>query len=255
MPAPILAGLGAAGIAAAVGKGAATVGLSAAGGVASYYIVDAARAKHDPMTGQAILTTARNIGGVFENQKTPAQGGYVYTPISSDEQRESMLWLHKNVFNTPKWLTDTSILQNIEHTGYFEFVRRIQARQLNQLIGVETLGRLINSETMDGNHYSVHMMLKDLREGIWSEAYKNKNVDVYRRNLQNTYVNQLINLLLKEYDASYDVETSDIKALARGELKMLATLLKRAKNSNVDVMTKYHYENAIAQIEETFSNE
>ena len=58
MPAPILAGIGAAGIATAVGKGAAKVGLSAAGGVASYYIVDAARAKHDPMIGHAILTTA-----------------------------------------------------------------------------------------------------------------------------------------------------------------------------------------------------
>ena len=58
MPAPILTGIGAAGIAAAVGKGAATVGLSAAGGVAAYYIVDAARAKHDPMIGHAILKTA-----------------------------------------------------------------------------------------------------------------------------------------------------------------------------------------------------
>ena len=49
MPVPILAGITAAGAAAAMGKGAATVGLSAAGEVASYYIVDAARAKHDPM--------------------------------------------------------------------------------------------------------------------------------------------------------------------------------------------------------------
>ena len=58
MTAPILAGIGAAGIAAAVGKSAATVGLSAAGGVASYYIVDAARGKDEPMIGHAILTTA-----------------------------------------------------------------------------------------------------------------------------------------------------------------------------------------------------
>ena len=58
MPAPILAGLGAAGIAAAVGKSTATVGLSAAGGVASYYIVDAARGKDELMIGHAILTTA-----------------------------------------------------------------------------------------------------------------------------------------------------------------------------------------------------
>ena len=58
MPVPILAGITAAGAAAAMGKGAATVGLSTAGGVASYYIVDAARAKHDPMIGHAILMTA-----------------------------------------------------------------------------------------------------------------------------------------------------------------------------------------------------
>ena len=58
MPAPIIAGQGAAGIAAAVGKSAATVGLSAAGGIASCYIVDAARGKDEPMIGHAILTTA-----------------------------------------------------------------------------------------------------------------------------------------------------------------------------------------------------
>ena len=48
MPAPIIVGLGAAGIAAAVGKIAAAVGLSAAGEVASYYIVDAARERRSP---------------------------------------------------------------------------------------------------------------------------------------------------------------------------------------------------------------
>ena len=58
MPDPILAGITAAGAAAAMGKGAATVGLSAAGGVASYDIVDAARSKDEPMIGHAILTTA-----------------------------------------------------------------------------------------------------------------------------------------------------------------------------------------------------
>ena len=41
-----------------MGKGAATVGLSAAGGVASYYIVNAAKAKNDPTSGHAILMTA-----------------------------------------------------------------------------------------------------------------------------------------------------------------------------------------------------
>ena len=52
MPAPIIAG------AIPVGKIAATVGLSAAGGVASYYIIDSVRGNDQPMINHALLTTA-----------------------------------------------------------------------------------------------------------------------------------------------------------------------------------------------------
>lgn len=197
----------------------------------------------------------RNIGGVFENIRTPAQGGTVYTPISVGEQRKSMLWLQRNVFDTPQWLVDTSILQNIDHSGYFENLRRVQARQLNQLMGIETLGRLINMETMEGERYSAYQMLKDLRKGIWNEAYKASNVDLFRRNLQNTYLERMTHLLLEEHPASYNVGTSDVKALVRGELSTLKSILKRAKNSNVDMMTKYHYENAIAKIDTALGDE
>ena len=58
MPAPIIAGAIPAGIAAAVGKSAATVGLSAAGGVASYYIIDSVRGNDQPMISHTILTSA-----------------------------------------------------------------------------------------------------------------------------------------------------------------------------------------------------
>ena len=124
----------------------------------------------------------------MKNLKTPAQAGTVYTPLSANEQRKSMLWLQRNVFDTPSWLVDTSVLSNIDHSAYFESLRRVQARQLNQLLGLETLGRLINSETMEGDRYSAHEMLSELRKGIWSEAYKGLNVDIFRRNLQNTYL-------------------------------------------------------------------
>ncbi|SDQ91818.1 zinc-dependent metalloprotease [Flagellimonas zhangzhouensis] len=192
---------------------------------------------------------ARNIGGVFETIKTPSQKGSVYAPISAKEQQESMVWLQKNVFDTPKWLIDTSVLQNIDHSSYFENLRRVQSRQLNQLMGIETLGRLINTETLDGEQYGAYQMLSDLRKGIWKEAYQNKSVDLYRRNLQNTYLERLTELLLDEHSASYNVETSDVKALAYGELKALQSTLKRAKNGNINAMTKYHYENTIAKID------
>jgi len=147
------------------------------------------------------------------------------------------------------------MLQNIDHTAYFENVRRVQASQLYQLMRFETVGRLINSETVDGDNYSAYEMLSDLRKGIWEEAYQNTNVDLYRRNLQNTYLERMAHLLEDESSASYNIETSDARALARGELATLKKTLNRAKNGNVNTMTKYHYQNAIATIEAVFGDE
>ncbi|WP_306013708.1 MULTISPECIES: zinc-dependent metalloprotease [unclassified Allomuricauda] len=198
---------------------------------------------------------ARNVGGVYENIKTPQQEGTVYTALSAEEQRKSMEWLHKNIFETPEWLLDTSVLQNIDHTAYFENVRRVQSSQLNQLMGLETLGRLINSETTQDDNYSAYEMLSDLRKGLWSEAYRSRNVELYRRNLQNTYLDYMADLLTDDNASNYNVETSDVRTLVRGELTTLKRTLNRAKNANVNTMTKYHYENAIAKIDELFDSE
>lgn len=198
---------------------------------------------------------ARNVGGVYENIKTPEQEGTVYTALSAEEQRKSMEWLHKNIFETPAWLLDTSVLQNIDHTAYFENVRRVQSSQLNQLMGLETLGRLINSETTQDDNYSAYEMLSDLRKGLWSEAYRSRNVELYRRNLQNTYLDYMADLLTDNDASNYNVETSDVRTLVRGELTTLKRTLNRAKNTNVNTMTKYHYENAIAKIDELFDSE
>ena len=198
---------------------------------------------------------ARNVGGVYENIKTPQQEGTVYTALSAEEQRKSMEWLHKNIFETPAWLLDTSVLQNIDHTSYFENVRRVQSSQLNQLMGLETLGRLINSETTQDDNYSAYEMLSDLRKGLWSEAYRSRNVELYRRNLQNTYLDYMADLLTDDDASNYNVETSDVRTLVRGELTTLKRTLNRAKNANVNTMTKYHYENAIAKIDELFDSE
>jgi hypothetical protein len=198
---------------------------------------------------------ARNVGGVYENIKTPEQEGTVYTALSAEEQRKSMEWLHKNIFETPEWLLDTSVLQNIDHTAYFENVRRVQSSQLNQLMGLETLGRLINSETTQDDNYSAYEMLSDLRKGLWSEAYRSRNVELYRRNLQNTYLDYMADLLTDNDASNYNVETSDVRTLVRGELTTLKRTLNRAKNANVNTMTKYHYENAIAKIDELFDSE
>jgi len=190
-----------------------------------------------------------NIGGVFENLKTPGQDGSVYTPVDKATQEASMAWLNENVFETPLWLIDQTILQNIDHAGYFESLRRRQDRVVSSLLDADRLGRLIDAETMDTEYYSALEMLQDLRTNIWNETSSRKNVDIYRRNLQRTYLDEMSKLMINEDAREFNVITSDVRPLVRGELQTLKKQLNRAKNRNIDTVTRYHYEDAIARIE------
>ena len=202
-----------------------------------------------------------NVGGVYENIKTPKQGGTIYTHLDEEEQRQSMQWLHDNAFETPTWLLDPSILQNIDHAGYFERMRRLQSRHLNNLLRFDRIGRLIDAETTQAEYYSALEMFQDLREGIWSEARSGGNVDIYRRNLQRSYLDRMEYLMTDKGPARrssrngfegtfvFDVNTSDVRPLVRGELVALQRSLKSAKNRNINTVTKYHYEDAIARID------
>ncbi len=202
-----------------------------------------------------------NIGGVYENIKMPNQEGIVYTHVDRTTQKTSLRWLQSNIFNTPTWLIDKKILQNIDHAGYFERLRRVQARYLNSLLSFDRIGRLIDAETVNTSYYSALEMLRDLRSGLWKEANLGRNVDLYRRNLQRTYLDRMGYLLTSdsptprrrrpgfEGTLTYNVNTSDVRSLVRGELKTLRSRLRTAKNG-VNTVTRYHYEDAIARIDQ-----
>jgi hypothetical protein len=72
-----------------------------------------------------------HVGGVIEDTKNPSQDGVVYNPVDKAYQKSAIAWLHKNAFETPDWLLDKSILQNINYAGYTDRLRRLQRRHLN----------------------------------------------------------------------------------------------------------------------------
>jgi hypothetical protein len=110
-------------------------------------------------------------------------------------------------------------------------------------------------------------MLKDLRTGLWSEARKGGNVDIYRRNLQRSYLDRMQYLMTNKGPTSrggrigfegtltFDVNTSDVRPLVRGELGTLQRQLNSAKNRGINTVTRYHYEDAIARIEQILNPE
>lgn len=202
-----------------------------------------------------------NVGGVYENIKNPDQSGIVYTHLDKNTQQRSMQWLGNNLFETPTWLIDKSILQNIDHAGYFERVRRTQSRYLDRLLSFDRIGRLIDAETIHTDYYSALDLFSDIRNSVWSELDRNASVDVYRRNLQRSYLDRMVFLMTDdgpsrrngrpgfEGTLTYKISTSDVRPLVRGELNALKKQLRAARNSSVNTVTKYHYEDAIARIE------
>ncbi|NER16454.1 zinc-dependent metalloprotease [Spongiivirga citrea] len=197
-----------------------------------------------------------NVGGVKEDLKAPNQAGTVYKHVDKNTQKLSMLWLQANAFETPKWLVDKDILQNIDHAGYFERLRRLQSRHLNGLLSFDRIGRLIDAETVNTEYYSALNMLRDLRNGLFKEVRSGRKVDIFRRNLQRSYIDRMEYLMTEDMRPSfrsrmvYNVNTSDVRALVRGELKSLRTRLRNARGGAQDTVTRYHYDDMVARIDQ-----
>lgn len=187
-----------------------------------------------------------NVGGVYENLKKPSQSGTVYSTVDKTTQKESVQWVVSNVFNTPSWLLDKNIVQNIGAQGYFDRLRSIQARQLNSLLSFDRIGRLINSETVDTDYYTALEMLQDVRKGIFSKS----TTDIYKRNLQRVYLDRMSYLMTEDPSrSSYNITQSDVRALVRGELNTLQSTLRSRRNSASNQVNKFHYEDLLARVD------
>ncbi|MGB3617274.1 MAG: zinc-dependent metalloprotease [Catalinimonas sp.] len=196
-----------------------------------------------------------NVGGVRETLKTTDQAGVVYAPVDAATQRASVRWLLDNAFATPEWLLETEIARRIEPAGAVERVRRLQTSHLNRLLDAGRMQRLTEAEALaDAPAYPLTTFLADLRRGIWAEAYAKRDADVYRRNLQRAYLEQMGELLHAEEVVQdqrgmrVDVGQSDIKPAVRAELEALAKDLKRVQSPRLAPMGRYHLRDSRARI-------
>lgn len=193
----------------------------------------------------------KNIGGVNETFKSIEESGDVYTPTPVAMQKAAMNFLQTQLFTTPKWLLDNNILNKITNPTSNERIQNIQTNTLKSLLDKGRLLRLTTSYTRFKNaSYSLHDMMEDTRKGLFSELTNQKATDVFRRNLQKTYVTQLGDLINPAAPntsapspfraAPVDVENTDVISEAKAQLKKLASSLKAS--SNADAATQNHYE-------------
>jgi len=186
---------------------------------------------------------AGNIGGVYEFNKKPSQSGNVYVPVTKTKQKQSLDWVLKNVFKTQRWLLDKNILNKIDEAGYLEMIAKYQNRSLRTLLNAKTLKRMMDAQVIQENNFAAIDMVAALRKGIFSETYTTKNVDIYRRNLQKSFI-----AAMKRLMDDTSIKNTDISSIVRGELTTLKYQLNSASKRAINKITKYHYKDAAVMI-------
>ncbi len=187
-----------------------------------------------------------NIGGVYEKLKTTDQPGATYTHLARSEQVRAMQFLNQNVFSTPDWLLQKTIIENIGHVGVVDRVSGMQARQLNALLRNDRLTRMVENEAFNGaSAYTMTAMLKDLRSGLWSELTTRQDIGVFRRNLQRAHVQALGNLIKEDKE-----EWSDITSAARSELRAIQSNAKSTASKYREGIVRSHLEDVAEMVDD-----
>jgi len=203
------------------------------------------------------------VGGVYHVERYPSQDSALYSPVPRAKQAEAVRWLNDNVFATPTYFLDTAILRRIEPTGSVERLRTRQSQILGIVLNDARLGRLAEEKafaTDAAPAYGIADLLGDLRHGLFAEtAALHPVTDVYRRNLQRAFVeqmNRLINTPLEPqlppgFPAQFAPapRPADARADARAELVALDAQLRAADLKTRDADTKAHFADLRARID------
>ena len=180
---------------------------------------------------------SKYIGGQMETPKTAEQSGAVYEAVAKKDQQEAMRFLEENVFTVPQWLLKKEIFEKTGKTPV-KTVEEIQNGVLTRILSPFVLQNMYQMEAVDQNTYTVIDLFADLNTSI----IKKQNPDVYGRNLQRSYVDNLIKLVDTKVS-----DKSDIAAIARGNLNTIKKELSVKTDPNT--VNKYHYEDLVFRIE------
>ena len=185
------------------------------------------------------------VGGFSSQQKHGGQDGVRFVIVPKERQAAAVRFLNENAFATPSWALKPEILRRIEPNGVISRVNAAQERVLNSLLNNARFDRLIEQEAIDGMAaYRPADFMSDLRRGIWSELEAGPvRIDVYRRNLQNSYIDVLSNKLNVRPSV-----TDDYRALIKQELRDLSAALAAAAPRATDRQTRAHLADARDQI-------
>lgn len=199
---------------------------------------------------------AKNVAGIYSNSITVEQTDEIAREfVPANIQKRAIAFLNEQLFTTPEWLIDRQLMEKAKILPV-NVICSLQSGVLARLINKNTLDKMSENEILNGKKaYTSAQMFNDLKKVIWSNLGQS---DIYKRNMQKAYVENLINLLDKKGNADKNASGkrpaySEAPAIAHGQLTELKRLATSAA-SMTSGTAKGHYQNLITLIDNALSN-
>jgi hypothetical protein len=174
-----------------------------------------------------------------------------------------MEFLGKQIFTTPTWLLDKKII-GLTGVQPVNVIAGLQSVATARLLSAGTMNKLINAETIDPNAYKITDLFDDLQKYIWGELATGATIDVYRRNLQKSYIDKLDAILHPPAAPAAAAQVpqrrgggradmgprtpTDVNSVVKAHLARLRTKIKAVLPRVTDPMTKYHLQDVVGRI-------
>jgi len=207
------------------------------------------------------------LGGIFKTTKSVEQAGPVFESISKAKQKESIVHINKYVFNTPSWIINKDIFEKTGKNG-LNVIGKIQQSSIDGILSRSKMGQLVKAKLNDKDAYSVLDLLEDVKKGVWTELSTKAPIDIYRRQLQQMYINRM-NLLLNPKEEKLpsdlgallnalftmaDADLVDVTSSLRAHLTSLKAEINTTGNGATDQMTKIHLKDMSRRLDEILNH-
>ena len=199
---------------------------------------------------------SKNIGGIYDTPKTFDMPGNVYETVSKSTQLSALHFMDKYVFQTPTWILNQDILAKIKPETGIESIKNLQLSALNKILAGDKLVRITESSVLSKENMTLPVLFGFLSDKIFSELKSTTPIDIYRRNLQRSYISCLEKLMdpnassyliSNEPGTMFEVEYkpielsyTDIPSVARMNLNKLAKEINAVLKLTKDQETKIH---------------
>lgn len=210
---------------------------------------DLLRNMYTQLVGQRnreLMHVANVVGGSVHANLYFGDADKVYSTVPGEQQKKAVAFLGAHSFQTPAALVANDIVERLEPNGAADRLVSAQRQILSTLLSDSRIKRMSEQAVRDPKSaYTPLELMNDLTSGIVGELRSESvEVDLYRRNLQRTYI-ELLGDKLKAEGA-----TSDLPMLARGVLNDLKSLIDQANSKVKDPATGLHLADLQARIKQ-----